>query len=200
MELYVITSEYSDIPLAEIRTDGRSLEFTVDNTNGKLPASLGNDFSRLKKIINSSHHLRMSHPQDATLGLLRYSLENGDIIEVTTDGKSCLLNGDLLQEQEKDALFYAIANGHLKVKEKADLSRPIPILPKVAPAPIKKESEIDKEYMNGLKKSRAEKEQQDAIDSSKYDRRIEAIDFSDMDNPAFSQDLLYTLKYGTHKG
>jgi hypothetical protein len=200
MELYVITTEYSDIPLAEIRTDGKSLEFVVDNTNGKLPASLGNDFSRLKQIISKSHHLRMSHPQGATLGLLRYSLENGDIIEVTTDGKSCLLNGSLLQEQEKDALFYAIANGHLKVKEKADLSKPIPILPKIQPAPMKKESQNDKEYIKALNESRQQKEKDNAFNSSKYDRRIESIDFSDMHNPALSQDLLYMLKYGTHKG
>jgi hypothetical protein len=200
MELYVITSEYSDIPLAEIRTDGNGIEFVVDNTNGKLPASLGNNFSRLKKIVSNSHHLRMSHPKDSTVGLLRYSLENGDIIEVTTDGKSCLLNGTLLQEQQKDALFYAISNGHLRVKEKADLSRPIPVLPKVQPAPTKKENKSDKEYIKGLNEAREQKRKSEAFNSSKYDRRIEDIDFSESHNPALSQDLLYMLKYGTHKG
>lgn len=200
MQLFVITSTYSDIPLAEIRTDSKVMEFVVDNTNGKLPSFLGNDYQKLLKIIQKSHHLKLSHPKEMTVGLLRYTLENGDIVETTTDGKTALLNGSLLNEQEKSALFYAISNGHLKVKQKADLNKPIPVLPKIEVSDKKEQDEKNKDFFESLKKVREKTQHDNSFDSSSYDHKIEGMDFSYAHNPAMIKDLMYMLKYGNHKG
>ena len=200
MQLFTIISSYSDIPLAELRTDGRNIEFTTDNTGGKLPAFLGNDYQRLVKIVNKSHHLRLSRPKDITIGLLRYVLENGDIVETTSDGKTALLNGSILKEQEKEALFYAISNGQLRVKQKADISKPIPVLPKVDIPSKKKQEKNNEDFLKSLQQVREKKQYDDSFDSHEFDHKIEDTDFSYAHNPAMIKDLMYLLKYGTHKG
>ena len=92
MQIYVVKSHVSSTPLAEVRTDGRRCEFLVDNTNGKLPKACANSFERLKQIVGTSSHLTLESAKNATIGLLRYIMTNGDIVEMTTDGKTALLN------------------------------------------------------------------------------------------------------------
>jgi len=196
MQIYAIKSIYNAVPLAEIRTDGKRIEFIVDNTGGKLPKTFDGDFEKAKKIVAKSHHIKMEHPQENVPGLLRYVLENNDIIEMTTDGKTSLLNGELLTGQEKEALFYALSNGHLKVKQKADLESPIMIKPKIMRSLAKKKEGFDPAYLAALKEDRKQKEDKQQKSDINYDYYIEDTFAKNEDD----KKLAYVLKYGFKKG
>lgn len=199
MELYVITSIYSDIPIAELRTDGKNIDWIVDNTEGRLPLGCQNSLEILKGIVDKSSHLTMVPPTEATVGLVRYTLENSDTVEITTDGKTAMLNGDLMEETDKLALMSAINGGHLKVKTKGDISKPIMIKP-----PEKKEEKATSSTSK-LPNAAAAKSFLDA-DSKK--KRLEAYYSKDGDASIDSmrmrsesetkqlQNLMYLLKYG----
>ena len=201
MKIYYITSDYHKAPLAEVSTDGRHVQFLFDSTNGKLPKTVGGKFDRLKEIINKSSHMKMSEPRDTIVGLLRYVLENGDVVEITTDGRSALLNGKLLGEHEKNALMQAVANGGIKIERRADLNNPVPILPTprsmVKPKPT---PQISREYLKALLESHKKTNEKSYLDSSDHDSRIESMDFSQSDDPGFGKSLMYQLKYGKAKG
>ncbi|RLF66859.1 MAG: hypothetical protein DRN30_01370 [Thermoplasmata archaeon] len=197
MELHVIMSSYSELPLAEIRTDGINIDWVLDNTDGKLSRMAGGDFSRLKFIVDKSHHLTMKTPDGATPGILRYSLENGDIVEITTDGKTALLNGKILPEDEKMGLMSALGSGKIKIKNKADIERPLPITPRATksykkPAPQKMDSRVHKSIAKVHKKKR----DSESTNSRHSDKKIDAVDFTGTSCPDFGRQLLYLLKYG----
>ncbi len=202
MKIYYITSDYHSAPLAVIATDGRTVQFQFDSTDGKLPKTVGGRFERLKEIVNKSSHMKMSEPRDTTVGLLRYVLENGDVVEVTSDGKSALLNGKLLQQEEKDALMQAIANGGLKVVRRADINKPTPILP--TPRVMKKPEprpELNPAYKKALMESNKKADEQSYLDSSDHDSQIENMQFEgSLDGGAFGRAIMYQLKYGKAKG
>lgn len=196
MELYVIKSMYSKMPLAEIRTDGKNIDWIMDNTNGKLAATAKGDFVRLKNAVDKSHHLEMTAPDKNTLGILRYSLENGDIVEMTTDGKTALLNGKLMSEAEKAGLMSAIASGKVKVKNKADIGSPLPIAPKIIPENEKPSEKMDDGIHKAIKKMHKKREAVNYGDSRYRDQRIDSMDFSETECPEMGRQLLYLLKYG----
>ena len=127
MKIYRLISDLTDIPLLEVRTDGNRIEVIVDNSNGKIPSEIGNTLQSLEDYANKSSHLSLEEPEEPTAHLLRYVLENGDVAEVTTDGKTCMLNGKLLTRAEKAAFFDALTSGKAKVARKADIQNPIPI-------------------------------------------------------------------------
>jgi len=197
MELFVISSAYSKVPLAEIRTDGSNIDWVLDNTKGKLPAIAGGQFAKLKMMVDKSHHLTMSTPDQATVGILRYSLVNGDVVEITTDGKTALLNGKIMAEEEKLGLMAAINAGKIQVKNKADIQRPIPITPR--PKPYKKEASgvsIDKHIHEAIAKSKEEDIIKELDNNRFRDSRIDSVDFSGTHSPEMGRQLLYLLKYG----
>jgi hypothetical protein len=128
MKVYRIVSKHSEIPLAEIRADDHgSIEWTVDNTNGKLPSEAGDNLASISKYVEANKHMDFAEDDKSAAQLLRYVLENGDVAEVTTDGASCVLNGKILSQEEKAAFFDAITQGTIKVARKADVMRPIPV-------------------------------------------------------------------------
>lgn len=201
MKIYVITSEMHSAPLAEIRTDGTRLEFIIDNTNGKLPRMFEGSFARARMITEKSSHLHMDEPTKPTVSILRYVLENGSVVEITNDGKTATLNGKILEEAEKAALFSAIRSGNLKVKTKADTHRPIPILPSIKTAAKPKEpGTIDTQLLKQIRQNQEENKKADEADSVDHDKRIEAMDFSGAHNPDTGKALMYALKYGSFKG
>lgn len=203
MKIYVITSTYSEIPLAEIRTDGKNIDWVIDNTEGHLPQMANGSLIRLKRAVHRSSHLAMNQPTEQTTAILRYSLTNGDVVEITTDGKTAILNGEILQPTEKRALMGLLGSGKLQVKQKADLSRPIPVLPQRynrESAVKSKPPEISEEYIKAYKKEREKEKRKEKNDSVYYDSKIEQIDFSDQPYPEQSKNLFYLLKYGYAKG
>ena len=197
IELYVITSKHSNTPLAEIRTDGRNIDWVLDNTNGHLPQTAGGSYEKLKSIIESSSHLEMTTPEEATVGLLRYSLENGDIVEITTDGKTAQLNGQLMPEDEKFGLMSAIASGKIKVKNKADISTPLQLIPK-AKQP-KKEVPAEPagdEEIKAIQRSREKSKAKSSLNNARKDSTIDEMKFEGTECPEMGRQLLYLLKYG----
>lgn len=198
MQLFVITSDHSKIPLAELRTDGKNIDWIIDNSNGKLSRMAQGNFQILSSIIDKSSHMKLAHPTEATVGLLRYSLENGDIIEITTDGKTAMLNGSIIAPEEKNALMGLIQSGKIKVKGKANIAAPLPIrnMPKQSKAkykPTKKETDQAEAEREKIRKSIADKASRG---SSKWDDAIEKVDFSDSHCPDLGRQLLYLMKYG----
>ena len=89
MKVYVIKSDYSEVPLAEVRTDGDTVDFVVDNTNGKLPQMVQSSLPKLRMLCDNSSHMRLEEPKKATVNLLRYVMDNGDVVEITSDGHTC---------------------------------------------------------------------------------------------------------------
>jgi hypothetical protein len=199
MQLFVITSDYSKVPLAEIRTDGNNIDWVVDNTNGKLSRMSQGNFKILANIIDKSSHMNLEHPENSTVGLLRYSLENGDIIEITTDGKTAMLNGSLIAEEEKIALMSLIGSGKIKVKGKANPALPLPIrrMPKQQEKKqnIKSKKQFDEEEAIRNKTRQKIKEER-SYWSPRQDKIIDSIDFSDSHCPELGRQLLYLMKYG----
>lgn len=207
MKVYVVTSNTSSVPLAEIREANDRIEFTVDNTDGKLPAMAGGSFAKLKDYVSKSSNLRMESPTEPTAHLLRYLLDNGDVAEITTDGRTCLLNGKLLEEAEKNTLFAAIRSGELKVARKADLATPISVLParkqREESFKLKQKNTYNPAIMKIAKQQADEIAKMQAQASVANDDMIEKMDLSDLDTEddrAMTRTMLYYLKYGKFKG
>lgn len=192
----------SDIPLAEFRTDGERIEFTIDNSNGSLPAIANGSYQKIVDKINTSTHLSIEEKQ-GTVGFNRYVLNNGEVIELTTDNKTVLLNGVLLDDAQKKALFEMINSGRLKIVSNSNESRPIPIVPASKPIEIKKPESIESklhQQLNEMTKARIEqKEKADKQNSISYDSNIEHDDYKGVDNPEFTKELWYFLKYGVDR-
>lgn len=199
MKIYIIKSGYHDEILGEVRTDGTNLDWTVDNTNGQLPKSAPT-LERLKQICSKSSHMHMEDPGDQKVGLLRYTLQNGDIVEITSDGKSATLNGKMLDEAHKKALLTAISNGGIKVAHRADTRQSIPILPEVRTRkPVEGKPEINKEFVKAAIANNEKAKQSAKRDNSTHDSRIEKMDFGKED-PEMGKSMMYFLKYGVGKG
>jgi hypothetical protein len=201
MKVLTIKSHNSDHTLAEIRTDGRLVEFIVDNTNGKLSKLVGREYSKLEALLANSSVLYSEEPKVATAHLVRYVLDNGDVAEITTDGRTCLLNGKMLTEEEKVALFNAIRTGELKVAHKADRERPVPVLPPMqSMSQPQKQTGMDKDITSHFKSMLIDKEKDESNSDIEYDHEIENADLSSAEDPAYTKRLMYLLKYGEKRG
>lgn len=197
MKIYQIVSSASNVPLAEVRTDGNSVHFVVDNTEGQLPEDVKGSFQRLKQIVKTSHHLSMKEPEGPTANLLRYVLDNGDVVEITTDGATCMLNGKLLDEKAKTELFNAIRSRQINVSLRP--SQPVPVMPspKKKPEP-KVEDEQHTRSMLSLFADMHEKQKQlEQSYGPQGDELIDGTDYSYSDSPEDSRQFAYFMKYGT---
>jgi hypothetical protein len=197
MKIVVIKSDHSEVPLAEIRTDGQVLDFVVDNTDGQLPQLFQNSYERMTNIVGKSSHLQISEPEKATVNLLRYVMNNGDVVEITSDGHTVILNGSLLSIEEKNALFEAFRRGELRVSSKTDIQQAIPIMPtspKIT-APIEKQM-ISPAIMQVIRKDQQKKDQDMMLASKDFDQEIEDADLSGAEDAGWVKKLLYHLKYG----
>ena len=197
IKVYTITSLYSDTPLAEVRTDGVNLDWVVDNTKGKISIISGNSLEKLKQVIDQSSHLSLNQSTGSTLGILRYFLKSGDVVEVTTDGKTAQLNGKLMTESEKNGLMSAIFNGKVEVKQKADIKQPLQLIStpeRRVESPKKKV--ISPIYSEQVKKAGKKQDEIDSLNNKKRDSRVNAIGFEDSHCPQMGRELLLLLKYG----
>jgi hypothetical protein len=200
MKIFVIKSDYSDVPLAEIRTDGRVLDFVVDNTNGKLPDLFQNSYQRMIQVVQKSSHLTIEQPKKATVNLLRYVMDNGDVVEITSDGHTCMLNGDLIDQETKDALFAAIKRGDIKVARKTDIQEALPIVstpPLAEQAPAKPVNvSLSSGVLDMINKQQAERERNQKLASKKYDQDIENARLHQAEDKEWTRKMMYWLKYG----
>lgn len=199
MKILVIKSITDDLPMAEIRTDGRVIEYIVDNTHGELPEETGNSYGKLMRLLHLSSYLRAEEPKElGGLSLLRYVMNNGDSVEMTTDGKTALVNGKLLSQPEKQALFDAVRSGKLQVSRKADITNPIPILP-ITPktkAVGATNSDWNKQLQSEMDKIESKREKLKRLSTKSYDHEIEQMDLRAAEDPEWAKKLIYWLKYG----
>jgi hypothetical protein len=195
MKVYLITSEVASAPLAEIRTDGRKVDFIVDNTGGVLPRESGGDYERLVRMVSKSSHLKMKEPDKATSHLIRYVMDNGSVVEITTDGMTCLLDGELQDEQQKRALFAAIKSGQLKVARKSDNAVTVMASPTIEPPKVEK-PKTDAGVIHLLAIMHKQDEEMEKNYNRSYDKDIEDGDREYSDDPEFSKNFAYALKHG----
>lgn len=200
MKVFVIKSYSAPQPLAEVRTDGRQVDFVVDNTDGRLPKMVGRNYSKLIQLMDTSSSMYMEAATSATAQLLRYVLDNGDVAEITTDGKTAMLNGTLLDENEKNVLFNSIRTGEIKVARKADRATPVPVLPPATKLRPNIPSSMDKDLVNEMKKSAKQQDEEERNSSAEYDHQIEKADLRDADDPEYARDMMYRMKYGVSRG
>lgn len=200
MKIFVIKSDHSDVPLAEIRTDGRVLDFVVDNTDGKLPELFQNSYQRMIQVVQKSSHMQIEQPKKATVNLLRYVMDNGDVVEITSDGHTCMLNGDLIDQDTKDALFAAVKRGDIKVARKTDVQEALPIMPTPQPVeqpPLKPANVgISSGVLDMVNKQQAEQARNSKLASKKYDQDIENARLHQAEDKDWTRKMMYWLKYG----
>ena len=133
------------------------------------------------------------------------SFTAGDVVEVTTDGKTALVNGRLLNYQEQQALFASIKNKELNVKRRADMAHAVPVLPSMHKEPESESKKSDMVPQSALAelKSRFDKKREAQQSGTSFnDKSIEKMDLkSDYSfNPETGKQLLYLLKYGVSRG
>jgi hypothetical protein len=137
---------------------------------------------------------------EPTVNLLRYVLDNGDVVEVTTDGHTAILNGKLLGSEEKSALFVAIKRGEIKVARKADPSKPIPVFPTPTAQggqitnPVK--SEVSQGMIDAIRQRQSSLSKMRSLSSKSYDYEIENGDYAGAEDPSYCKEILYALRYG----
>lgn len=192
----------SDKPIAEIRTDGRRYEVFDDRTNGLVEKFGNGDYTALLRRVARSSQLRLRTKQEGNPGVLRYMLDSGDVAEITTDGRTAILNGDILSEQQKNNLMSAIANGTVTVTHKQQLAKPSPIGETIkAPAGPPNLTSGDRrerqaEFSAGAQKAKAQK----ANYNHNYDPSIDNMSTEGLEWPKHVQHMAYMLKYGKAPG
>lgn len=200
IKVYKLISSNSQYPLAEIRTDGKSVDVFSDNTDGKITEKI-KTFQQLLRYVKNSSILKLVEDSKPSVNLLRYVMDNGDVVEITTDGHTAILNGRLLSSEEKDALFIAIKRGEIKVSRKSDPSQAIPLFPSVQrkeEAPIK--SQLSEGMMDAIRKSQQKVTKLRSMSTKSYDYEIENGDYSGAEDPEYIKEMLYSLKYGDSNG
>lgn len=198
LKTYNLLSSGSSYPLAQIRTDGNNISIVSDNTPDGL-ASKVKTFKDLVRLVNKSSVLSLEEGTDTIIHILRYVMDNGDVVEMTEDGKTAILNGTLLNESEQNALFEAIKRKEINVAHKTDSSSPIQMLPpmKVMPkAESSQSTEISKGMLESIKRSQSQLQSIRSMSTKSYDYEIENGNYDDSEDPAYVKKMLYKLKYG----
>lgn len=196
VKIIIIKSSRTEIPLAEIRTDGKKIDFIIDNTEGSLPQQCEGNYQKLLEIVHGSSHLSLEAPEKATVGYFRYILDTGDTVEITSDGKTAVLNGKMLSEHERTMLFEAIKRREINVSKKADIENPIPIgLPKKLSQPEKQKT-FDVKILKSIKEQQNDLNEKRKRATKDYDEELEEIAAKDLEDPKGLKQLLYALKYG----
>jgi hypothetical protein len=205
METYIIKSTESQVIVAKIRTDGKKVQFILDNTKGELPKKVGDDFSKLKDFINQSSHLELQKDDLKNYSIIRYLLNNGDVVEVTNDLKTLFVNGTLLSDVEKQQLLNLLATNQLQVVSQDGSSLPISVALKQVKensntnTEIRKKPRLNQTYLKYMLEYIRNQDRLDKMSNSNYDYNIESQDYSDAEDPAFVKKMLYLFKYGEKK-
>jgi hypothetical protein len=185
--------------LAEVRTDGSGYELFNDSTDGRVDRMARGSFKRLLEAVGRSSYLSLSLKRDQLPGILRYRLDTGDIIEMTTDGCTAVRNGQLLSQQEKDALLREIAYGRVTVVDKQDVAAAGKINESISVADrhAVNSDDADSRYRE-FGDSFARVSAAYSAGSAKNDPGIDDWDLSDMEWPDKIRTMVRYLRYGTY--
>jgi len=202
METYIIKSIESKVIVAKIRTDGKRVQFILDNTKGELPKKVGDDFSNLQNLINQSSHLELQKDDLKNYSIIRYLLNNGDVVEVTNDLKTMFVNGTLLSDTEKQKLLNLLATNQLQVASQDGSSLPISVALKqvqensTTNTEIRQKPRLNPTYLKYMLEYVRNQDRLDKMSNANYDYNIESQDYSDAEDPDFVKKMLYYFKYG----
>lgn len=205
METYIIKSTESKVIVAKIRTDGKRVQFILDNTKGELPKKAGDDFSKLQNFINQSSHLELQKDDLKNYSIIRYLLNNGDVVEVTNDLKTMFVNGTLLSDIEKQQLLNLLATNQLQVASQDGSSLPISVALKqvqensTTNTEIRRKPRLNPTYLKYMLEYVRNQDRLDKMSNANYDYNIESQDYSDAEDPDFVKKMLYLFKYGDKK-
>jgi hypothetical protein len=205
METYIIKSTESKVIVAKIRTDGKRVQFILDNTKGELPKKAGDDFSKLQNFINQSSHLELQKDDLKNYSIIRYLLNNGDVVEVTNDLKTMFVNGTLLSDIEKQQLLNLLATNQLQVASQDGSSLPISVALKqvqensTTNTEIRQKPRLNPTYLKYMLEYVRNQDRLDKMSNANYDYNIESQDYSDAEDPDFVKKMLYLFKYGDKK-
>lgn len=205
METYIIKSTESKVIVAKIRTDGKRVQFILDNTKGELPKKAGDDFSKLQNFINQSSHLELQKDDLKNYSIIRYLLNNGDVVEVTNDLKTMFVNGTLLSDIEKQQLLNLLATNQLQVASQDGSSLPISVALKqvqensTTNTEIRQKLRLNPTYLKYMLEYVRNQDRLDKMSNANYDYNIESQDYSDAEDPDFVKKMLYLFKYGDKK-
>jgi len=119
MKILSIKSNFTDKTVAEIRVVKDQVQVVVDKTNGTIEKMFASGFSNGQNLINHSAALRLEPGDTKGVKVYRYLLTNGDMVQISTDGKTVALNGSLLDEEYKQRLLQALSSQQLKVAKKS---------------------------------------------------------------------------------
>jgi hypothetical protein len=124
-------------------------------------------------------------------------MDNGDVVEITTDGHTAILNGNLLSLEEKQALFAAIKSGELKVARKADMSAPIPVFPEEKRPEMKKvKPTVSQDMLDAVDKFQNKITKMRSLSTKSYDYEIESQNYSGAEDSEYVKRMLYLMRYG----
>jgi len=205
METYIIKSTESKVIVAKIRTDGKRVQFILDNTKGELPKKAGDDFSKLQNFIHQSSHLELQKDDLKNYSIIRYLLNNGDVVEVTNDLKTMFVNGTLLSDIEKQQLLNLLATNQLQVASQDGSSLPISVALKqvqensTTNTEIRQKPRLNPTYLKYMLEYVRNQDRLDKMSNANYDYNIESQDYSDAEDPDFVKKMLYLFKYGDKK-
>lgn len=181
LKIQTIVSSHSKVPVAQIRTDGRNIEWIVDNYDLQ---SHHKDYPSLQAHITSSSDLQFKDDSGPVSNLRNFALSSGDTLSMTDDGNTALLNGRLLTPAQKAVLLKEIQEGRVKVSgEGASLS----MLPKP-------KQEAPTEDFDQSLRDMAAKKPEAKKGSVTYDPEFEEID------GFFAKQVCYYNRYGKMKG
>lgn len=201
LETYILTSDYGSKPLAAIRVVGDKYELTLDNTMGKVDRLGQGSFSRLRTSVEKSSHMHLTEDDTPVPQYHRYLLNNGDVVEITADGKTAVLNGELLAEDAKNQLLDMLATNQIEVQHGRD-DQPMTALPIVRQQKrkvVRNARKMDNGLLGGIEERRMEQDRVAKRCSIQYDPILEDAQFSTLD-PEFTKTLGYGLKYNAFKG
>lgn len=198
IKVYTLLS--GDKPIGEIRSDGRSYEVFNDKTDGRIDLLGQNNFAQLQQAVSESSYLNLIPKYDGLPGVLRYTLDSGDVVEATTDGVTALLNGNLLPLKQKDAMMRDIMTGAVVVTSKQALSKPMAIVTDRA-IPQAQDLKPDLKQSEKLDKwsAAAMANEPKKSGSEYYDPAIENMDMGNVEWPEKVKNMAYYLIHGSFK-
>jgi hypothetical protein len=193
MMTYRIIQEGSSQPLAVLRANKDTFGIVLDRTGGEFEKQFGNDFKKLRDSLVSKSYIQLVADEEP-VPFTRYLLSTGDVLEISNDKATIVLDNAILTDADKASLMQQIQAGQLKImgtSERFDGTQDAPIKAPEIPTPKPPKAELPAAMLKN--------QQLDEQSSVNYDPRIDDTDFYTLD-PEFTRALAYKFKYNKYKG
>jgi hypothetical protein len=118
MLLLKVKSRITGETLAQLRSSKDKVQVIADRSNGAITSLFEQGMDVGKQKLDRSSTL-MLEKDDTNVLVHKYLLTNGDIVQITSDGITVILNGVILDEDYKQKLLQALAEKQLTVAQKS---------------------------------------------------------------------------------